>query len=86
MKIAGTRRRLGMADFPGGWTDMIFVETFIKLSFMERIKVLFMGRLITMHYILCEKEPGKTKPTTQIFVGHPLDDKNYKLPKEEITE
>ncbi len=75
-----------MSDFPGGWTDMVYVETLIKLSFSERVKILLLGRLIVNQYVLCEHQPGKTKATTQTFVGHPLDDARYKLPTVEKTE
>lgn len=86
IKVAGGRSRLSMEDFPGGWTDMVYVETLVKLTLSERVKILFLGRLIIYQYVLCEREPGKTKATTQCFVGHPLDDLHYKLPTEEKTE
>lgn len=75
-----------MEDLPGGWTDMIYVETLVKLSLSERLKVLFLGRLIVNQYVLCENQPGKTKAVTQTFVGHPLDDARYMLPTAEKTE
>ncbi len=75
-----------MEDFPGGWTDMVYVETLVKLTFSERLKILILGRLIIYQYVLCENQPGKTKATTQTFVGHPLDDQHYKLPTPEKTE
>lgn len=81
LKLSGGRGRLEMKDFPGGWTDMVYVESLIKMSFMERVKLLFLGRVILYNYILCENEPGKTKAITQCFVGTPLDDIHYGLPK-----
>jgi len=72
-----------MSDFPGGWTDMVYLETFVKFSWVERLKLIILGRVIVKNYVLCEKEPGKTKPITHIYIGHPLDDKNFGLRKEE---
>lgn len=75
-----------MSDFPGGWTDMVYLETFVKFTWLERLKLLFLGRVIVKNYVLCEKEPGKTKPITHIYIGHPLDDKNFQLPKGEKSD
>lgn len=47
-------------DLPDGFEDAIYINVTTCFSWVDRIRILFSGRILSNLVVPCEKAPGKT--------------------------
>jgi transposase InsO family protein len=60
-------------DLPEWATDGVSVDTRVNFSFVDRIRILFSGKVFVRSWTACENPPGRAESTSSAIVQSPFE-------------